>query len=134
MVQGTLLLVISCVFLIPTRKLRMEEVLLIWLIILGTMTIIVLDLTKRQGSIYGQSVLRLAGTVLKTQMLAKEREDDISKLESAYLISEDEINLHTRLASGGFGEVWRGSFVRLPGLPVAIKKIFLTPENMEIEK
>lgn len=126
MVQGSFLLLIALIASIP----KIEH---FYVLLPSIATIsIVLILTRKQGTIYGQSVMKLAGQYVAAQTQVEEKKADIQKLQGAYLIAEEDVTFTNRLSAGGFGEVWKGTFKRLPGLPVAIKKIFLTPENMDL--
>ncbi len=56
---------------------------------------------------------------------------DIRALENARMIDAAAITFDERIAAGGFGEVWRARYYELfRDTPVAVKKIYTTPENI----
>ena len=57
--------------------------------------------------------------------------EDRSKLQSAWRIDQKDLKWEKRLAAGSFGEVWKGKWLLLPTQPFAIKKIFITAENID---
>ena len=134
MIQGTCFLSVAVLLAIPAEyndSDKAKAVPRLGLVFLSAY-FIVLTLARRQGDIYRQSVLKIASKYNQAKIQVEEGQADIVKLQQAYVISEDDVAFIDRLSAGGFGEVWKGTFKRIPGVPVAIKKIFLTPENMEV--
>jgi len=55
----------------------------------------------------------------------------VKQLSEAWLINENDLEWEKRLAAGSFGEVWKGKWALLPNQPVALKKIFVTAQNID---
>ncbi len=64
-------------------------------------------------------------------LLSEQHLQEISQFEDGWKIDENDLTWVTRLAAGGFGEVWKGKYVAFPGETVAIKKFFLMPDTIE---
>ena len=71
--------------------------------------------------------LEVSKALLKEQHLR-----EINEFEEGWNIDERDLTWVCRLASGGYGEVWKGTYAAFPGKEVAIKKFFLRPDTIEM--
>jgi hypothetical protein len=74
----------------------------------------------------------LGGELQETKIELGNREEIISMQRNTMMINEKDLEWDIRLAAGGFGEVWKGKWKVKPNEDVAIKKMFINAENIDM--
>ena len=67
-----------------------------------------------------------------TQIELGNRDNIITMQRQTMMIDESDLIWNTRLAAGGYGEVWLGKWKVRPNEDVAIKKMFINAENIDM--
>ena len=68
----------------------------------------------------------------ETEIEMGQKDQVIHMHEERWRISEKDLQWDTRVAAGGYGEVWKGKWKITGDRDVAIKKMFITAENIDM--